>query len=71
MAMLSVRTNTPNSVIDTSFDESKINIPKAPALGLLLDQPVFQCYNKRVESVETKYPIDPNKYKVIYFKFFI
>ncbi|KAI8887658.1 pseudouridine synthase [Backusella circina FSU 941] len=63
MAMLSVRTGTPNLIIDKSFEGSKINIPKAPALGLLLDQPVFQCYNKRIESVETKDPIDPSKYK--------
>ncbi|CAG8734758.1 13596_t:CDS:2, partial [Racocetra fulgida] len=38
---------TPLSLIHKTFGNTKINIPKAPALGLLLDQPVFRSYNKK------------------------
>ncbi|KAG2228450.1 hypothetical protein INT48_003141 [Thamnidium elegans] len=50
MAMLSVRTGTPLSLIPKTFEADKINIPKAPALGLLLERPVFQLYNNRMAS---------------------
>ncbi|KAI9487007.1 MAG: pseudouridine synthase [Benjaminiella poitrasii] len=64
MAILCVRTNTPLSIIPKTFEKNKINIPKAPALGLLLDRPVFQCYNKRVkEEFEGKKAIDFDLYK--------
>ncbi|KAI9250206.1 pseudouridine synthase [Phascolomyces articulosus] len=57
MAMLVTRSNSPLSIIDRSFEETKINIPKAPALGLLLDQPLFQHYNQRVENRSDREPI--------------
>jgi tRNA pseudouridine38-40 synthase len=38
MLILLVRTNSPISIIDESFSETKMNIPKAPGLGLLLEQ---------------------------------
>jgi tRNA pseudouridine38-40 synthase len=43
--MYITRTDTPLSLIPKTFESSKINIPKALALGLLLDRPVFQLYN--------------------------
>ncbi|KAI8374771.1 pseudouridine synthase [Blakeslea trispora] len=52
MSMLSVRTETPLTIIPKTFDSIKINIPKAPALGLLLDRPVFQNYNRHMNSIE-------------------
>ncbi|KAI8082138.1 pseudouridine synthase [Thamnidium elegans] len=63
MAMLSVRTGTPLSLIPKTFEADKINIPKAPALGLLLERPVFQLYNNRMASVENRNSIDFDIYK--------
>ncbi|KAI9310648.1 pseudouridine synthase, partial [Dichotomocladium elegans] len=59
MSLLTVRSNTPLSLIDKSFESTKINIPKAPAVGLLLEHPVYGSYNKHTE----RDPIDFGKYK--------
>ena len=64
MAMLVARSNSPLSIIDRSFEETKINIPKAPALGLLLDQPLFDHYNQRVEKRSDREPIHFDKFRV-------
>ncbi|CAO3595823.1 unnamed protein product [Absidia cylindrospora] len=50
MAVLIVRSGTPLSLIEDSFESTKINIPKAPALGLLLERPVFESYNNRLND---------------------
>ena len=50
MAMLITRTNTPISLIADSFENQKINIPKAPALGLLLERPIFKVYNDKMRK---------------------
>ncbi|KAG2197886.1 hypothetical protein INT47_003555 [Mucor saturninus] len=62
MAMYSVRTNTPLSFLETTFDATKINIPKAPALGLLLDRPVFGLYNERIKDIPNRSRIDFSLY---------
>ncbi|KAF7722325.1 tRNA pseudouridine synthase 1 [Apophysomyces ossiformis] len=59
MALLSVRSKTPLSIIEKSFGPEKINIPKAPALGLLLERPVFAIYNKKADSNKDKKFRDP------------
>lgn len=48
MACLVVRTGCPISRISDCFGPAKINIPKAPALGLLLECPVYETYNPRL-----------------------
>lgn len=63
MAMYSVRTASPLSLIDKTFEADKLNIPKAPALGLLLDRPVFQLYNDRMKTVENRPSIDFDVHK--------
>ncbi|KAI7897886.1 pseudouridine synthase [Cokeromyces recurvatus] len=63
MGILCVRTKSPLSIISKTFESDKINIPKAPSLGLLLDRPVFQCYNDRIKNVENRKSIDFNLYK--------
>ncbi|KAG2227820.1 hypothetical protein INT45_002058 [Circinella minor] len=63
MAMLVARSDSPLSIIDRSFKETKINIPKAPALGLLLDQPLFDHYNQRIENRSDREPIRFDKFK--------
>jgi tRNA pseudouridine38-40 synthase len=50
MAALVIRTGCPLSRIEEAFGETKINIPKAPALGLLLEQPVYDSYNNRLKE---------------------
>ena len=41
MVVMMIRTKTPNSLLKLCFGETRLNIPKAPALGLLLEQ-VYQ-----------------------------
>ncbi|ODV73254.1 pseudouridine synthase PUS1 [Cyberlindnera jadinii NRRL Y-1542] len=62
MASLVVRTGCPLERITQAFDSDKINIPKAPALGLLLEQPVYSGYNQRLNDFGYK-PIDFNNYE--------
>jgi tRNA pseudouridine38-40 synthase len=46
-AVLCIRTNTSPDIIPETFRNIKINIPKAPALGLLLQQTVYKGYNEK------------------------
>lgn len=48
MAALVVRTGCPITRISDCFGPTKINIPKAPALGLLLECPVYESYNEKL-----------------------
>lgn len=70
MAALVVRCGTPIERIHESYTNHKISIPKAPGLGLLLERPVFDSYNKRaVEDLQrekidfTKYEAEINEFK--------
>ncbi|KAI1495547.1 pseudouridine synthase [Biscogniauxia marginata] len=47
MAVLVTRCATPLSVMKESYTDTRISIPKAPGLGLLLERPVFENYNKK------------------------
>jgi tRNA pseudouridine38-40 synthase len=61
MASLVVRTGCPIERITQAFEPEKVNIPKAPALGLLLEQPVYSGYNQRLNDFGYK-PIDFKDY---------
>lgn len=62
MAALVVRCGCdPDRIIET-YGPTKIAIPKAPGLGLLLERPIFDAYNKRVVDFG-KDPIDFSKYE--------
>ncbi|KAI9495703.1 pseudouridine synthase [Zychaea mexicana] len=50
MALLAVRSRTPLKIIENSFGDDRINIPKAPALGLLLERPIFGSYNRHAQN---------------------
>ncbi|KAI1103749.1 pseudouridine synthase [Jackrogersella minutella] len=50
MAVLVTRCATPLSRIKESYGPTPISIPKAPSLGLLLERPVFESYNKRARD---------------------
>ncbi|KAL1977471.1 hypothetical protein VTN31DRAFT_330 [Thermomyces dupontii] len=65
MAALVVRCGRdPASLIPESYSPTcKIAIPKAPGLGLLLERPIFDSYNRRIaQRDQTKNPIDFGKY---------
>jgi len=50
LLILVIRTRTPASLIPETFSPTKIHIPKSPSLGLLLEKPLFDGYNKKVEE---------------------
>ncbi|PFH63213.1 hypothetical protein XA68_16652 [Ophiocordyceps unilateralis] len=50
MATLLVRCGTPLGRIEDSYADRKLAIPKAPGLGLLLERPVFENYNRRARE---------------------
>ncbi|EGV62760.1 tRNA pseudouridine synthase 1 [Yamadazyma tenuis] len=50
MAVMLVRTGCPATRINETFSSTRVNIPKAPALGLLLENPVYETYNSMLEK---------------------
>lgn len=63
MAALIVRCGCDPSRIVQSYSAANMSIPKAPALGLLLERPVFDSYNKRARAEFDKEPIEFDKYE--------
>jgi tRNA pseudouridine38-40 synthase len=47
MAALTVRCGTHSDIMEKSFTNVTVRIPKAPGLGLLLERPVFDSYNEK------------------------
>ncbi|SCV01220.1 LAMI_0G10088g1_1 [Lachancea mirantina] len=78
MATLVTRCSCPADRITESYGAQKINIPKAPALGLLLECPVYEGYNKRLQEFgyapinfdEYQNEMDAFKMKYIYDKIY-
>jgi tRNA pseudouridine38-40 synthase len=62
MAALVVRTGCPPIRIKESYGATKIVIPKAPGLGLLLERPVFDKYNERAVEKLQRSKIDFGNY---------
>ncbi|BGP55117.1 hypothetical protein JCM8202_004622 [Rhodotorula sphaerocarpa] len=54
LVMLAVRTATPPSLVPETFGPSRIHVPKAPGLGLLLISPHYTEYNKRISEANSK-----------------
>lgn len=48
LIILLCRTRTPSTLIPELYGPVKVGIPKAPGLGLILQNPHFDGYNKRV-----------------------
>lgn len=63
MVALVVRCGCDPNRINDSLGQDNISIPKAPSLGLLLERPVFDSYNRRATSEMSKEAIDFDKYK--------
>ncbi|KAL4864451.1 hypothetical protein BDV12DRAFT_176114 [Aspergillus spectabilis] len=64
MAALIVRCGCDPERITDSYGPTKLAIPKAPGLGLLLERPVFDAYNKRATELG-KEPLDFDKYTTV------
>ncbi|KIV80247.1 tRNA pseudouridine(38-40) synthase [Exophiala sideris] len=63
MVALVVRCGCDPKRMYESMGPDKISIPKAPSLGLLLERPVFDSYNKRAKGELAKDGIDFDKFK--------
>jgi len=66
--VLSCRLGTPTRIIKELYGSKRVFIPKMPALGLLLEEPLFGSYNERMETLNEKLqPSDPDYRPVIDF----
>ncbi|EEH17158.2 tRNA pseudouridine(38-40) synthase [Paracoccidioides brasiliensis Pb03] len=63
MVAMVVRCGCDIQRIPETYGDQKIAIPKAPGLGLLLERPIFDSYNKRTVAEYGKNPIDFSKYE--------
>lgn len=70
LASLMVRCGTALDRVAESYQAQKMAIPKAPGLGLLLERPVFENYNRRAKDTLGKSEIDFGNYeeKLLAFK---
>ena len=64
MVALIVRCGCDPVRLTESIGPNSISIPKAPSLGLLLERPVFDTYNKKAKNEYGKDPIDFDKFKI-------
>ena len=62
MAALVVRCGCHEERIQDTFSIDRLSIPKAPSLGLLLERPVFDEYNKKLQEFG-RAPIDFGRYE--------
>ncbi|KAL1864054.1 hypothetical protein VTK73DRAFT_6235 [Phialemonium thermophilum] len=63
MAVMVTRCGAPLDIITQSYGPRRISIPKAPGLGLMLERPIFDEYNKRATGELGREPIDFSKYE--------
>lgn len=63
MAVMVTRCGAPFDLITESYGPRRISIPKAPGLGLLLERPVFEEYNRKAKSEYGREPIDFGNYE--------
>ncbi|EIW58179.1 tRNA pseudouridine synthase [Trametes versicolor FP-101664 SS1] len=61
--VLSCRAGTPPQLIEELYGPRPVFIPKMPALGLLLEYPIFESYSKRVQGVNAKLKEDDAEYR--------
>ncbi|KAJ7022099.1 pseudouridine synthase [Mycena alexandri] len=52
--VLACRTGTPPQLLEELYGPDAVIIPKMPALGLLLEQPIFDSYNTKLEGANAK-----------------
>ena len=69
LAALMVRCGTDVARVAESYERTKMAIPKAPGLGLLLERPVFGNYNRRATESLGREEIDFDKFEETMEKF--
>ncbi|KZT10155.1 tRNA pseudouridine synthase [Laetiporus sulphureus 93-53] len=58
--VLASRTGSPPQIIEELYGPRMVFMPKMPALGLLLEYPIFDTYTKKIAIANAKYqPADP------------
>lgn len=62
LATLVTRCGTDPGIIRETYGPARIAIPKAPALGLLLERPVFSSYNAKAKNAGEREPLEFGKY---------
>lgn len=50
LLIMLARLRCPSSLIPETYGPSKLHVPKAPALGLMLRGPIYEYYNKKVND---------------------
>lgn len=55
LAVLLARSQGTPSHLPYLYTNNRVRIPKAPALGLLLEEPVFETYNKKITVANAKW----------------
>ncbi|KAF8918019.1 tRNA pseudouridine synthase 1 [Dissophora ornata] len=68
LIVMIIRTDTPMKLIPETFNANKINIPKAPSLGLLLERPMFNTYNRKVQGKNPALDFSPYEEVMVAFK---
>ena len=64
LAIIAIRVSAPiEKIFPQLFKETKLNIPKAPSLGLLLDEPFFTDYNLDMHTPSENEVIPTYRYK--------
>lgn len=63
MVALLVRCGTDLDRMKESYTDTKMSIPKAPGLGLLLERPVFDTYNNQLASKFEREPLHFGKFE--------
>ncbi|KAH8696009.1 putative tRNA pseudouridine synthase [Talaromyces proteolyticus] len=63
MAALVVRCGCDPKIIEESYGSTRLSIPKAPGLGLLLERPIFDTYNRKGAQEFGKEKIDFGKFE--------
>ncbi|XP_065841972.1 pseudouridylate synthase 1 homolog [Oscarella lobularis] len=58
-----VQGHTSDEAIDRAWKPEKMDVPRAPALGLFLNQPYYDFYNKKYGNDGVHQPIDFDLYK--------
>jgi tRNA pseudouridine38-40 synthase len=60
--ILMCRTGAPASLLDEMFGPKTVFVPKMPSLGLLLEYPIFESYNEKVDK-QSQLPTHHDEYR--------
>jgi len=63
LALLVVRCGSDPTLIPATYTDVPLAIPKAPGVGLLLDHPVFESYNKKCQQFPDRDPVEFKRYE--------